>query len=84
MTRTFWGPIWTEWSMIQAQSVATSLGALSWARPNRCNQSRPVVQWGATKGAPKRPASRASTRLVPRKEIPASTRRRNRLITPQE
>src|SRR4051794_39872807 len=83
MTRIFCVPIWTEWSIIHAQSRATSLGAVSWARPKRCNQSRPVVQWGTSKGGPKRSASRASTRLVPRNEIPACTQRRNRLITPQ-
>src|SRR5215212_3769286 len=83
MTRTFCVPIWTEWSIIQAQSGATSLGAFTWAKPNRCNQSRPVVQWATSTGSPKTSASSASTRLVPRNEIPAWTKRRNRLITPQ-
>jgi hypothetical protein len=47
MTRHLHWPIWIEWSIIQAQSSALTLGLSKAASPSRNNQSRPVVQWGA-------------------------------------
>ena len=47
MTRHLHWPIWIEWSIIQTQSSATTLGRSRAARPIRKSHSRPVNQSGA-------------------------------------
>ena len=81
ITRHLSCPIWTEWSINQAQSSARAFPAASVAWPRRSSQSRPVVQCGTGQSSPKARPTVSSTRGAARNETPAtSTSRKNRQI----